>query len=104
MAVSSSKVRDWTKDACKAEQDQLRTAVIDAWLNCAGSNREIAKSLDVDDKSVAAWAAKYCQVWQNSAPDSRQHFDIWQFATADKDSGSQSYFGAVRQTPGPCDL
>jgi hypothetical protein len=26
---------------------------------------------------------------------SRQHFDIWQFQTSDKDSGQQSYFGAM---------
>ena len=27
-------------------------------------------------------------------PESRQHFDIWNFTTADKDAGAQSYFGA----------
>ena len=31
----------------------------------------------------------------SEAPTSRQHFDIWQFATSDKTAGAQSYFGAV---------
>lgn len=95
LAVSSSKVRDWTKDARKSEQEHLRAAVIDEWLNCDGSNRDISERHGVDHKTVGTWAGEYCQVWQNSPPESRQHFDVWQFATADKDSGQQSYFGAV---------
>jgi len=31
----------------------------------------------------------------NAPSDSRQHFDVWSFAMADKDAGQQSYFGAV---------
>ena len=34
------------------------------------------------------------------APKSRQHFDIWQFATADKNGGQQSYFEQCRRKSG----
>ena len=95
LAVSSSKVREWTKDERKAEQEQLRAAVVDDWLNCSGSDRAIAERHEVDHKSVAAWSGEYCQTWQNSPPESQQHFDVWSFQTADKDAGQQSYFGAL---------
>ncbi len=32
---------------------------------------------------------------ESEPPDSRQHFDVWSFTTADKDAGAQSYFGAL---------
>lgn len=95
LAVDSRTVQRWTKDARKAERDELRSKVVDAWLNCEGSNRDIASQFGIDDKSVASWSADFTTSVGDSAPESRQHFDVWQFATADKDSGSQSYFGAV---------
>lgn len=95
LAVSERSVQSWTKDARKTERDQLRADVIDAWLNCVGSNRELADAFAVDDKTVGNWTAEFAQSCGDSAPESRQHFDIWQFATADKNDGQQSYFGAV---------
>lgn len=103
LAVSASKVREWTKDARAAEQAALEAAVIDAWLNIDGSDRAIAERFGISQPTVGRWADTYCQSWQDVSPDSRQHFDIWQFATTDKDSddatelgeGQQSYFGAV---------
>lgn len=88
--------KDWPDlHARKTERDQLRADVIDAWLNCVGSNRELADAFAVDDKTVGNWTAEFAQSCGDSAPESRQHFDIWQFATADKNDGQQSYFGAV---------
>lgn len=95
LSASPSKVREWTKEARKVEQQVLEVAVIDAWLNIEGSDRAIAERFGVDHKTVARWSGENCQVWQNSPPESRQDFDVWQFATADKEDGQQSYFGAV---------
>lgn len=95
LAVSERSVQAWTKDARKAEREQLQADVIDAWLNCSGSNRELGEKFGLDDKTVGNWTADFAQTFADSAPESRQHFDIWQFATADKDDGQQSYFGAV---------
>lgn len=95
LSASASKVREWTKEARKLEQVALETAVVDAWLNIEGSDRALAERFGVDHKTVARWSGEYCQLWQDSPPESRQEFDVWQFATADKDDGQQSYFGAV---------
>jgi hypothetical protein len=104
LAVSERSVQAWTKDAREAEKEALRLAVIDSWLNCEGSNREIAERFGTDHKTVAAWAGEFAQNCGNS-PAGRtdkapwgvvQHFDLWAFPTADKDGGgAQSYFGAL---------
>lgn len=95
LAVSQSKVRDWTKDARKAEQMALEAAVVDAWLNIEGSDRAIAERFGISHPTVADWAGKFCQVWQNLPAESRQDFDVWSFSTAGQDDGQQSYFGAL---------
>lgn len=95
LAASASKVREWTKDARKAEQAALEARVVDAWLNIEGSDRSIAERFGVSHPTVADWAGRYCQTWQNLPPESRQDFDVWSFQTADKEDGQQSYFGAV---------
>ncbi len=51
--------------------------------------------MGVDDKTIGEWTAEFSQICGNSAPDSRQHFDVWSFTTTDKDAGAQSYFGAL---------
>jgi len=95
LAASASTVREWTKEARKHEQEALEAAVVDAWLNCEHSNVKIGARYGVSDQSVARWSSTFCQVWQNVEPESRQHFDVWTFPTADKDDGQQSYFGAI---------
>lgn len=94
LSVNERTVQLWTKDARKAEKDDQQSRAWDMWLDCL-SYRDIADTIGVDDKTVGAWCAEKAQNFGNSAPASRQHFDIWQFQTADKDSGQQSYFGAV---------
>ena len=57
-----------------------------------------SESLGISQPTVSEWLTdieKRKSADFDTAPESRQHFDVWQFATADKDSGSQSYFGAV---------
>jgi hypothetical protein len=73
------------------------------------SQRDIAEIIgkeypafkDIDQATISRWGnAKTKDFDFASPPDSRQHFDIWQFQTADKDAGSQSYFGAVPPSAG----
>ena len=60
------------------------------------SQREIAESISVDQKTVSNWLGEMAALPKFlEPPSSRQHFDIWQFQAADKDSGAQSYFGAL---------
>lgn len=69
------------------------------WLDCH-SARSIGEALDVEHKTVTTWCGESAQNCGNSPPESRQHFDVWQFATADKGDGQQSYFGALVPEPG----
>lgn len=94
LAVSERTVQDWTKDARKAEKEEQQARAWDLWLDCL-SYRAIADAIGVDDKTVAAWCAESAQNCGDSAPDSRQHFDVWQFKFNSRDAGQQSYFGAL---------
>jgi hypothetical protein len=40
-----------------------------------------------DHKTIAKWVGEFTAGAENSPPDSRQHSDLWQFATADQDAG-----------------
>lgn len=94
LGVSERVVQVWTKDARADEKKAAQAKAWDLWLDCM-SEREIAKVLEVDHKTVGAWVGESAQTCGNSPPESRQHFDVWQFGTADKDAGAQSYFGAI---------
>jgi hypothetical protein len=78
------------------------------WKSTPACQREIAEIIgkefpafsDVTQQTIGNWADKKAKDFENlSPPDSRQHFDVWSFATADKDAGQQSYFGAVPLVP-----
>lgn len=96
LAVSERSVQAWTKDARKSERDEAQARAWDMWLDC-NDFRSIAKALGgPDEDTVGRWVSAKAQDCGNAdAPESRQHFDVWQFATADKEDGQQSYFGAV---------
>jgi hypothetical protein len=67
----------------------------DLWLDCM-SERQIESSIGIARKTVNGWLGEKRQVADFAqAPESRQHFDVWQFATTSRDAGSQSYFGAI---------
>jgi len=95
LAVSRDAVERWTKDVRKAEKDAQKDRAWDLWLDCA-SQQAIADAIGVERSTVTKWLGeKSASAEYSQAPDSRQHFDVWQFATAEKDSGQQSYFGAL---------
>ena len=59
------------------------------------SQVEIAEKLGTSQRNVSNWLENLERRSEiTNPPESREHFDIWQFATSDKDSGQQSYFGA----------
>jgi hypothetical protein len=92
LAVSERSVQTWTKDARKYEKEQQQAEAWDAWLDCK-STREIAGPLGLNHDTVAAWVSeKRNSADFRQAPESRQHFDVWSFQTAD---GESSYFGKM---------
>jgi hypothetical protein len=107
LAVSERSVQAWTKDARQKERQERIDKACDLWLDCLDAP-EIAIEIglldadaDADERdnkarNVREWIGEFRKSAEFSdAPESRQHFDVWQFATANKESGQQSYFGAV---------
>jgi hypothetical protein len=94
LAVSERAVQAWTKDARKAEKEEQQDKAWDLWLDCF-EQKAIAEQMGVSEGSVSEWF-KERKSAETEPPESRQHFDVWQFPTTDRDSGGQqSYFGAV---------
>lgn len=95
LSLTLDSAKKYAAEARQAEKRDQETKAWDLWLDCA-SQTAIAEQLGVPQPTVSRWLSIREQSSEmNSPPDSRQHFDVWQFATADQDSGSQSYFGAV---------
>lgn len=103
LAASERAVQGWTKEARTDEKRAAQARAWDMWLHCM-SEREIAAALGMGSDEDGEGGRKTVNRWlgqmRSSAemtqpPESRQHFDVWQFATADKDAGQQSYFGAI---------
>ena len=95
LAVSRDAVERWTKDVRRTEREALQAKAWDMWLDCA-TQTEIADAIGVEQQTVSNWIQEIRKRGNFvEPPASRQHFDIWQFATADKDAGQQSYFGAL---------
>lgn len=95
LAVNRATIDRWTKDARAEEKRAKQELAWDMWLDCR-TQEEIAAKVGVTQDTVSKWL----QISRNCAeslepPESRQHFDIWTFASADKDAGQQSYFGAI---------
>lgn len=96
LAVAERSVQTWTKDARKYEKEQQQTAAWDAWLDCK-SYREIAGELaGPDEDTIGRWVSAKAQECGNAdAPESRQHFDVWNFQSSADDAGTGSYFGKM---------
>lgn len=96
LAVSERSVQSWTKDVRKAEKQAQQHKAWDLWLDCA-TEHQIGEALGSPRTTVQSWLdEKRSSADFVNAPESRQHFDVWQFPTTDRESGGQqSYFGAV---------
>jgi len=73
----------------------------DLWLDCH-DDRTIGELMGIPKST----ASDYVSGFRRSAdfgqpPESRQHFDVWQFATADKDAGQTRNRHPARCHPGP---
>ena len=104
LAVTDRSVRDWTKDARKEEQRAIKEKAWRRWLSCEfESYRELGQAFGIDHKTAKAWCGEFWNGFQNSPPSatdtnpwgSIQHFDVWSFASNNREGGGQqSYFGA----------
>jgi hypothetical protein len=92
LSVSDRAVQDWTKDARAQEKKEQQAKAWDLWLNCH-TQQEIAEQLGIPQQTIADWLTeKRKDAESGKAPESQQHFDIWQFGS---DGGSSNHFGKM---------
>jgi hypothetical protein len=74
------------------EVNQQKAKAWDLWLDCH-TQQEIANEIGVGRDTINKWVSDFRT---NSeflqSPESRQHFDIWNFSKSDSDS---TYFGQM---------
>jgi DNA modification methylase len=92
LSVSERSVDAWTRDARATEKSEQQARAWDLWLDCLDyraieSQTGVAKSTGEEWVSEKRKSAEFGQ-----PPESRQHFDVWQFQTAD---GESTYFGKM---------
>lgn len=94
LAVSERSVQAWTKDARKSEREEAQAKAWDMWLDC-NEQKSIAAEISVDEATISRWLQERKSA-EMQPPESRQHFDVWQFQMNDRDGGGQqSYFGSL---------
>lgn len=97
LAVHVSSTKRWTKDAAKAELDELKAAVFDTHLDCrADSWSALGRLFEIDGKTAQSYVSeKIADDTFSEPPASRQHFDVWSFQNSADDAGTGSYFGKM---------
>jgi hypothetical protein len=92
LSITQDTLDTYLRDARKDEKQAQQEKAWDLWLDC-WSLREIEKEIGVDQATVDRWVSQKREDPElRQPPASRQHFDVWQFATAD---GESKYFGKM---------
>lgn len=91
LAVSERTVQGWTKDARAFEKQAQQDKAWDLWLDC-WTQQAVAAAVGMSQPEVSRLIQERSSAQTNTPPASRQHFDIWNFATAD---GESSYYGKM---------
>lgn len=92
LSLTNKTTAEYLRDAKRDEKQAQKDAAWDRWLNCE-TQQAIAKALGVPQPTISGWLSDFQSVGDSiDAPDSRQHFDVWNFGTA---QGESSYFGKM---------
>jgi len=87
LSVSTRSVENWTQDARATEKAEQQARAWDLWLDCQ-SQDYIAQQIGVTQRTISAWLEERANLREFlDPPDSRQHFDIWNFPTSDSVGG-----------------
>lgn len=93
LGVTVKTAETYCADARKHEAAERKARAIDLWLDC-WLQQDVAKEVGVSQPTIASWVSDFRQDRDSdTAPESRQHFDVWNFAT-DKDRDT-TYFGRM---------
>jgi hypothetical protein len=92
LSVTEQSVRTWTKDARAVEKADRQAKAWDMWLDCT-TQQQIAEEIGMDQSTIHDWIMVFEKDFNShNPPESRQHFDVWNFAKANGDS---TYFGQM---------
>lgn len=94
LSITADKARQYAAEARRDEVDEQKQRAWDLWLGCH-NYRTIAGMIEdgPDEDTIGRWvSAKRTEVQDADAPESRQHFDIWQFGS---DGGNNGHFGKM---------
>jgi hypothetical protein len=94
LSVSARTVQSWTKDARAAEEREREERAWELWLEC-WEQSPIADAVGLSQPTISRLIQERKSALMNTAPESRQHFDVWSFGTAKDDDGTGSYFGRM---------
>ena len=94
LSIVPDKARQYCATARQDEKREQQERAWDLWLDCH-DYRSIAGLIEngPDEVTIGRWvSSKRTEVQNEDAPESRQHFDVWQFQSA---NGESSYFGKM---------
>lgn len=91
LSLTAKTTAEYLRDAKRDEKAEQKAKAWDLWLDCL-TQPDIAKTVGVDKATVSRWVADSNALDFATPPESRQHFDVWNFQTSD---GTSSYFGKM---------
>lgn len=95
LSIKFDVAKKYAAKARQHEKERQQEKAWDLWLDC-WTQQAIAEEIGVPQNTISGWVSKKEQDSEfDRPPQSRQHFDVWSFATADDDAGTGSYFGRM---------
>jgi hypothetical protein len=92
LSITPKTAAEYVRDAKRDEKAEKRERVVDLWLGCWGQ-QHIADEVGVSLGTVNNWLSDFQSIGElKEPPESRQHFDIWQFGS---DGGDNGHFGKM---------
>jgi len=92
LSIRPASLETYLRDARRDEKQAQQERAWDMWLDCREQDA-VADAVGRDQATISRWLMqKRNDPELHTAPESRQHFDIWQFQKAD---GESSYFGKL---------
>lgn len=93
LSLTSRSCGEYLREAKATQKQRRQNELWDRWLNCEWSSyRDAGRAFDVNHETVAQWIGDFSNALGNPPPDSRQHFDVWNFHT---DDDPRAYFGKM---------
>jgi DNA modification methylase len=92
LSISEKTAKEYCRDARRDEKEDQKAQALDLWLDCR-TQEQVAADIGVAVGTINKWVSDFQSIGElKTPPDSRQHFDVWNFQTA---AGDSNYFGKM---------